>query len=229
MNMQKHNTMKTTRIYILIALMLICVSGCKNGQKEYNYVDLGLPSGTLWATCNVGADNPEDYGLYFAWGEVESKDTYNWSNYKYCDIELTKYCNDSNCGYQGYIDKLSELENKDDAATVNWGKEWHTPTTIECDELIKNCKQEWTRVNGVAGLCYTGPNGNSIFFPAAGFYDGDNLDEDAGTYGYYWLNSYREDMPYDANSLGFFMGYSCIGSNFQRYYGLPVRPVRSTK
>ena len=96
-------------------------SGGGSGD-EHAYVDLGLPSGTLWATCNVGADTPEGYGDYFAWGETQPKDVYNWSNYQYCNgshDQLTKYCNNSSYGYNGFTDNLTTLQPGDDAATAN--------------------------------------------------------------------------------------------------------------
>ena len=112
------------------------------------YVDLGLPSGTLWATCNIGADSPEDYGLYFAWGETTgySEDTsdgrsFDWSTYKYCNgssYTLTKYCNDSSRGYNGFTDNLTELVPEDDAATANWGAGWCMPTVEQFDELFNS-------------------------------------------------------------------------------------------
>ena len=109
---------------------------------EHEWVDLGLPSGTLWATCNVGADNPEDYGDYFAWGETEPKVIYNWSTYKWCNGSvntMTKYCTDS--GY-GTVDNKTELDPADDAATVNWGTSWRMPTLEQLDELLTKCT--WT-------------------------------------------------------------------------------------
>ena len=114
---------------------------------DYVYVDLGLPSGLLWATCNVGADNPEDYGDYFAWGETQPKDTYNWSTYQYCNGSyntLTKYCSNSSFGYNGFTDDLTTLLPEDDAATANWGSHWRMPTEEEWQELYRNTTNTWT-------------------------------------------------------------------------------------
>ena len=109
-------------------------NGGNGGGGTYNgheYVDLGLPSGTLWATCNVGAETPEGYGDYFAWGETELKTTYNLSTYKYTNgsyDQLTKYCSNSSYGYNGFTDTLTVLLPEDDAATANWGDGWCMPT-----------------------------------------------------------------------------------------------------
>ena len=101
---------------------------------EDAYVDLGLPSGVLWATYNVGAEYPEAYGNHFAWGETQPKDTYNWNNYQYCNGSnntLTKYCNNSSYGFNGFTDNLTMLLPEDDAATANWGADWRMPTKNE--------------------------------------------------------------------------------------------------
>ena len=138
----------------------------QNDSKEF--VDLGLPSGLLWATRNVGSNRPEEFGSYFAWGETTPKDSYSWDTYKYANgsnTSLTKYCTSYSYGKVDYIEVLEE---KDDAATANWGKPWRTPTLIETQELINKCKWTSTTRNGVNGYTVTGPNGNSIFIPAAG-------------------------------------------------------------
>ena len=142
------------------------------------FVDLGLPSGTLWANCNVGASRPEDYGNYFAWGETTAKDTYNWSTYRYCNgsnTTLTKYCYDANNGNNGFTDNLTTLQSSDDAATANWSNGWRMPTSTEMQELIDNCSFEWTTLSGVNGGKFTGNNGNSIFFPAGGYYNNSEI------------------------------------------------------
>ena len=147
-------------------------SGTEEGK---GYVDLGLPSGIKWATCNVGANSPEEYGDYFAWGETSPKTTYyNWSNYKYCngdEYSMTKYCRSSE---YGTVDNKTTLELSDDAAHVNWGGKWRMPTKAEYDELRSTyyCTWTWTTQNGVNGYRVTSKiNGNSIFLPAAGSYD----------------------------------------------------------
>jgi len=149
-------------------------SGTLNG---HDYVDLGLPSGTLWAACNVGADSISDYGDLFAWGETTPKDSYNWSNYKYSahdSIYLLKYCvNDwgTHNGVYGIEDLLTELEAIDDAATVNWGDGWRTPTVDDWRELRDNCFHDTIVLNNVRGHLIKSPNGNSIFLPVkSGYY-----------------------------------------------------------
>lgn len=163
--------------------------------KNTDYaVDLGLPSGTLWADRNVGADSSEDYGDYFAWGETEAKDHYDWSTYKWCKGEgydLTKYCSDIDYGYNGFTDNMTTLEPADDAANANWGDKWCIPTYDQFSELISKCTWTWTSQNSVKGFKVTGPNGNSIFLPAAGgYYHSDFLC--AGSIGIYWTNSLGE-------------------------------------
>ncbi|MBO5677478.1 MAG: fimbrillin family protein [Bacteroidaceae bacterium] len=198
-----------------------------NGEKlntvTYNAVDLGLPSGTLWADRNVGADAPEAYGDYFAWGETETKDNYAWSTYKWCngsDRTQTKYCTNSS---YGTVDNKTVLELEDDAAYVNMGAEWRMPTLTEQIELLDNCTWEWTTQNGVNGRKVTGPNGNSIFLPAAGYRYGSSL-SNAGSYGYFWSSSLNESHPYGAYILCFYSG-SYDWGYYGRYYGRSVRAV----
>lgn len=133
---------------------------------DCDYVDLGLPSGTLWATCNVGANSPEECGDYFAWGETETKSVFSWANYRYCcgsESRLTKYCGFLYEGFYEYTDNLTILEPIDDAATVNWGGGWRMPTKEEWMELLSFTSHEWDTINGVAGVLFTAANGNSVF------------------------------------------------------------------
>lgn len=197
-----------------------------NGGGEQEYVDLGLPSGTLWATCNVGANTPEDYGDYFAWGETQPKDIYDWSNYQHCngsDITLTKYCPDSYYGYNGFSDNLSTLLPDDDAATVNWGNDWRMPTVEEWQELFQNTTRTWIG----CGVLFTASNGNSIFLPAAGLIRNDFLDDDC-QYGCYWSSSLRMELPNQAWDVyfDFYPGNCGVGNILYRYAGLSIRPVR---
>ncbi len=139
---------------------------------DHEWVDLGLPSGTLWATCNVGADRPGDFGDYFAWGETAPKDSYSWENYMWCygySSTLTKYCTNSSFGYNGFVDNKAELDPVDDAAYVNWGPSWRMPTYDQLEELRTQCTWTWRIKDGSYGHLITGPNGNSIFLPAAGY------------------------------------------------------------
>ena len=193
-------------------------AGVENG---YKWVDLGLS--VKWATCNVGANAAEEYGNYFAWGEVEPKDYYDWSTYKYCngsDTTLTKYCTN---GTYGTIDHKTVLDKTDDAATVNWGGNWRMPTKEEYDELLGDCTWTWTMWNGVYGHTVTGPNGKSIFLPATG-YCNENLFYEVGGSGEYWLSSVCTDYPYSA-WYGHFISNSMGGGYTIRHYGRSVRPV----
>ena len=197
-----------------------------NSEIGHDWVDLGLPSGLKWATCNVGASQPEEYGDYFAWGEVEPKDYYDWSTYKWCNGSYdtqTKYCNDSYYGYNGFTDNKTTLELSDDAANYNWGGSWRMPTFEEQEELRNNCSWEWITQNGVNGYTVTGPNGNSIFLPAAGYRYDSSLN-DAGSNGYYWSSSLDTDYPDNACNL-YFYSDSVEWSNYGRCVGFTVRPV----
>lgn len=199
------------------------------------FVDLGLPSGTLWATCNIGATSPEDYGDYFAWGETEGyndgKTTFNWSTYKWCkgsDETMTKYCYDSSYGYNGFTDDKTELDPEDDAAYVNWGPAWRMPSIEQCEELVNSnyTTTEWTTQNGVNGQKITSKtNGNSIFLPAAGCLD-DSFLNYAGWGGRYWSRTLNSGRPGSARYLSFSSSGIGMGNDY-RYGGRSVRPVRS--
>lgn len=185
-------------------------------------VDLGLS--VKWASCNVGANRPEESGDYFAWGEVKPKLFYDWSTYKYCNGSaktLTKYNIDSR---YGRVDNKTTLEAQDDAATVNWGGAWRMPTKAEQDELRTKCKWVWTTLNGVNGYKVVGPNGNSIFLPAAGYmYEGALLSA-GSSHGYYWSSSLNT-----ANLIYAYLVYFNSGHVdwvvYLRQDGLSVRPV----
>ncbi len=196
----------------------------------YEGVDLGLPSGKIWATCNVGASSPEEYGDYFAWGETWTKNTFDWSAYQYCNgtsNTLTKYCNNSNYGYNGYTDNLTTLQLVDDVAHATgsgWYIDWHIPTYNEWNELYQYTTQTMTTRNGVNGLLFTANNGNSIFLPAAGYRSGSSLNN-AGNAGNYWSSSINTNTPYSAWRFNFNLEGNHIYS-IHRYYGFSVRPVR---
>ena len=200
------------------------IAGTENG---YDYVDLSLPSGTKWATCNVGATKPEEYGNYYAWGETETKTTYNWSTYKWCNGDydtLTKYNTSSE---YGTVDNKTVLDLEDDAARANWGGAWRMPTDAEWTELRVNCTWTWTddyNGTGVAGRIVTSNiNANSIFLPAAGYRDYDDL-YDAGGYGNSWSSSLYTGIPSSAWRVYFDSDY--VGRNGgYRYCGRSVRPV----
>ena len=199
---------------------------------NHDYVDLGLPSGTLWATCNVGANSPEEYGDYFAWGETETKDVYDWSTYKWCNgtsTSLTKYCTNSD---YGIVDNKSVLDLEDDAAYVNWGADWRMPTIDELSELedTSYCSWTWITLNGVFGFKVTSKsNGNYIFLPATDHYDGTSIT--LGEYGAYLsASSETATRNYRAQILSFGSKGSDTGlsgwSETNRCLGYTIRPVR---
>ena len=203
------------------------------GRGSFNghdYIDLGLPSGTLWATCNVGATKPGDYGDYFAWGETHTKGVYDWSTYQYCMSSqygitntLTKYCNMSDYGYNGFTDTLTILLPEDDAATASWGNGWRMPTKEEWQELLDNTINTWT----THGRLFIGPNGNTLFLPTAGArMGGGGISVDY--MGVYWSSSLKTERPYTAHGIGFAQeGYN-MSSSF-REDGLSVRAVLSAR
>ena len=232
----------------VVMLMMVFVVSCNkhdepnmvSGSIEgHDFVDLGLPSGTLWATCNVGAEVPEGYGDYFAWGETEAKMVYDWTTYKYCDgnmYSLTKYCSDSIYGYNGFVDNLTELQIEDDAAAANWGGVWRMPTETQWKELMNNTVATWTLRNGVEGWFFSANNGNALFLPASG--SGDYLgggNNGFGYIGHYWSSSHYVGDMIDPNEDLYKTGVwfldfvsndrsMKIGS---RAMGMTIRPVRS--
>ena len=199
----------------------------------HDYVDLGLPSGLLWATFNIGANAPEEYGDYFAWGETQAKDTYGLDTYQFCNgiggspyhNIFTKYCSNSIYGYNGFTDDLTTLLPEDDAATANRGEDWRIPTVEEWQELFDNCT--WSIQNGVNGNLFVATNGNSLFLPASGFRSGNGL-YNVGVNGLYWSSSLYVDSPYRAWYFYFDSGYNVVGGNV-RYVGQSVRAVRSVE
>ena len=240
---------KVTRIFAAITLIvaMACAActkdpenggnnnssgGGNGGYSTYNgheYVDLGLPSGTLWATCNVGATSSEDYGYYFAWGETEPKNDYSWSTYRYCNgsfVTFTKYCNNPTYGENGFTDDLTTLQPEDDAAIVKWGGDWRMPTQTEWEELINHTTNIWTTQNGVHGQLFTATNGVSLFLPAAGIGRGNGYMV-VGSSGYYWSSTLFSDST-DFGRCFFFYSAGCGTPDYcYRCYGLSVRPVCS--
>lgn len=207
------------------------------GFNGHEYVDLGLPSGTLWATCNVGASTPEEYGNYYAWAETEQKSIYDWSTYKYeegSDSEwfsgLSKYCDESSAGFNGYTDNFRVLMSTDDAATVNWGGSWRTPTQDEWDELhfseLYGITSEWTSQGGVDGELFIAPNGNRLFLPAAGMWYHDTIYRDTTSSCHYW-SSTLEQTGYAWNNVFHCYG-STVGGDY-RAVGQSIRPVCSSR
>ena len=197
-------------------------TGYVPAPADVQAVDLGLPSGLKWASCNVGAEKPEDYGNYYAWGEVVPKEDYSWATYKYAngtsleDLKLTKY----------WTDGKNTLDPEDDAAYVNWGGDWRMPTAAEMDELLENCTWTWTTQNGVNGYQVASKtNGNSIFLPAAGCRD-DAGRGDAGNDGNYIWSSSLDLYHNDYRAWDFrFNSYEARTRGNSRSRGQSVRPV----
>lgn len=200
--------------------------GSGGNANGHAYVDLGLPSGTLWATCNVGATTSVGYGNYYAWGETTTKTTYKWTTYRYCNGSsntLTKYCNDPSYGNNGFTDNLTTLQFGDDAARANWGGDWRMPTKAEWEELKSNTTVTWTTQNGVQGRKFTSSNGNSLFLPAAGCRIDGNLNY-VGVYGLYWSSSLYTNSPHHAYEL-YISSVGCYIADDIRYCGYPIRAV----
>lgn len=199
----------------------------QNGDNGQEYVDLGLPSGLKWATCNVGATKPEEYGCYYAWGETTTKSSYGWESYKWCngsDDTQTKYCSNASYGQNGFTDDKIVLELADDVAYANLGGSWRMPTSAEWTELREKCTWRWTTLNGVNGFEVKGTNGNFIFLPMAGMRF-DNQLEYTGSSGYYWSSSLYSDDPRSACSVFLESSIVYMELDFPRCYGLSVRAV----
>ena len=201
------------------------LTGFENGHE---WVDLGLPSSLLWATMNVGANAEEEYGNYYAWGEIAPKIDYSWATYKYANGDynkLTKYCNDASKGNNGYTDELAVLELTDDAAHANWGGNWRMPTNNEVKELLYTCTWTWVTYKGFNGCKVTGRNKKSIFLPATGYLRGTEL-YSRDSYGNYQSSTLSSSGP----CYVFFFGFGSEEDNhgwseFYRYYGRSVRAV----
>ena len=232
---------RTWKVMTALMLTMVVAMGCNKPDEPssgggnvingHEYVDLGLPSGILWATCNVGADTPEDYGDYYAWGETAPKDIYDWKSYQYGSFvneryALTKYCTEVGYGSDGFVDGLSVLEHGDDATAACWGAGWRTPTIEEWEELFLNTTGEWTDLNGVKGWRCIASNGNELFLPAAGYYWNDVFNADLGLY---WSASVNEEFPYRAWSFHFNCDSSHLCGSSDRNRGQTVRAVCSAK
>lgn len=201
-----------------------------NAPAEAEAVDLGLPSGLLWANMNVGAKSISDLGLHFAWGETtgyasDGTHSFEWANYTLCDGDYNKmnrYCVDAE---NGIVDNITTLLPSDDAATANWGGRWRMPTREEVQELIDNCDSRWVRVNGVTfGRQFLSRvNDNYIFIPAAGYMWGTYLYGDADA-GQIWTSTLYQDETFSA----YYLGVGTEAENIYelyRFVGLQVRPV----
>ena len=230
----------------LLALFVMMCCACSNGEKRgapaavpepplvqapdsVEAVDMGLPSGTKWANMNVGAEKPEDYGLYFAWAETRGYPTdtqrkFNIASYKWYDQDsdlFIKYCAE---GAVGKTDTIRSVEIADDPARANWGEPWQLPAFDDILEFVENTTREWTSINGVEGYTFTSKlNGNSIFVPASGCMGPGGI-SNQGVYGYYWsLSLYPSDS---GCARGFFFTKELARtSGSTRFLGRTVRPV----
>ena len=188
-------------------------------EEKATYIDLGLS--VKWGTCNIGAKNPEDFGNFYQWGDIKTKESYDWNTYKYGTDRnnLEKY---------NVKDGKTTLDSEDDAAIANMNEGWRMPTPAEIKELVEKCTWEWTTVNNVNGYKVTGKNGNSIFLPAAGVMF-DKNSYYGGKYGYYLSNTLREGD--EAYIKMYAQGFSFQSDKYQaddsiaRNYGIPVRQV----
>ena len=238
--------MKKTGIFMvaIAAMLSVGVASCskddnnsRNGENNdgggsatIEWVDLGLPSGLLWAKCNLGATAPEEYGNYYAWGEVQSKEVYTWGTYHYCTavdnylIALSKYNTSNDFGTPDY---MVTLQDEDDAAIVAIGNGARIPTKTEWEELIANTTVEWATQNGVNGCKFTGSNGKVLFLPASGHREGSEL-KFVGSSVKYWSSSLYVSNPRQA--YYFFSSVTPYDlSHTYRMYGCSVRPVRSAQ
>ena len=215
-----HSTMRKQLTLFAFALVALTTNAqsCPDNNHPH-MIDLGLPSGTKWACCNVGADKPETNGGYYAWGETEEKEVYSWSTYIHCDGSFST-CHDLGSNISG---------TEYDVAHVKWGGEWQMPTINQIKELINNCDYEQITINKVKVGKFTGVNDNSIILPLSGYHYADHINS-LGKYGSYWAGNMARNYSYSAYTLmidllgGFWEDYSnnCVT---RRSDGLPVRPV----
>lgn len=243
-------TCKMLALTAVVMMMSVAFTACSSDDDDakpnpdaVEYVDLGLPSGTKWATCNIGAKQPKEYGDYYAWGEIKTKEKYDWSTYKWMKEgeadwkHINKYTvEDNQTGadwykklrslYEFIGDNKETLEDVDDVATVKLGKPWRTPTSEEIKELIDNC--QWAIINADGVKYFQGKsniNNNKIILPCAGYYSGTNVQK-ANMWIFLWSSSINSTHSSMARILKHQSGNSPVLSKVDRRYGLPVRPVR---
>lgn len=207
-------------------------NGGNNDSITHGFVDLGLPSGLLWATCNIGASCPEDCGDFFAWGETATKEMYDWKQYKFAAYDddqycLTKYCSNSSYGLNGFVDSLTVLEPLDDAVRATWGRGWRMPTADDWRELLQYTTDTITIQNGVSGRLFASPNGNSLFLPNTGFF----LDNTilCPNLGIYWSSTLQTTFQIVAWSYHSDLDECHVCGTYERSRGHCVRAVRSAE
>ncbi|QFQ12204.1 hypothetical protein C7Y71_003740 [Pseudoprevotella muciniphila] len=218
-------------VIILMALAVGLPISAQQTCPDSNHphaIDLGLPSGTKWACCNVGASRPTAYGDYYAWGEIATKTNYDWSTYKWGEIiELTKYCDNPDFGENWHTDNKTVLDPEDDVAHVKWGGQWRMPTKEQMEELCNNTKEKWIenyKGTGVNGSLLTATNGKSIFLPAGGERDDTQLY--CAYAGFFWSSSLVSGCPGSAYGLSIGSGEVFVDDFNSRTTGRTVRPVR---
>lgn len=213
------------------AMMSMVFTACSSDNNDPTpdpnadkYVDLGLS--VKWAKCNLGAMKAYEYGNYYAWGETASNNIFNWGNYTLCNGDQEsqlKYCTNPAAGHEDFTDGLTVLEPADDAATATLGSPWRMPTIEEITELRTKCTWQYISINSIKGCLVTGPNGNTIFLPAAGYRIDDTLYKGSKE-GFYWSSSLETKFSISAHNLKF----SSSGNENEdsyRFFGIPVRPV----
>ena len=242
------HTMKEIKKTGLLLAIFFANQGIINAQapQQVSAIDLGLPSGTLWANMNIGANSVDDYGRYYDWsscdgryGSKESSKHYKVTTETNVDEGgfettttikgYTKYVmsNSSSEGYNGFFDNIDILDSEDDAATVNWGKDWRIPTDEEYTELRTHCKWIWGSINGINGYKVIGPNNNYIFLPASGVW-GNSASYPKGGGGGYWSSTLSKTKSSGACSIQFTKSAITRDSWWTpvaRYYGMSIRPV----
>ena len=243
-------TCKMLALAAVVMMMSVAFNACSSDDDDakpnpdaVEYVDLGLPSGLKWATCNLGAKQPKEYGDYYAWGETKSKEKYDWSTYKWMKEgeadwkHINKYTvEDNQTGadwykkvrsiYEFIGDNKKTLEDVDDVATVKLGKPWRTPTSEEIKELIDNC--QWAIINADGVKYFQGKsniNNNIITLPCTGYNSGTYVQK-ANMWIFLWSSSINSTHSSMARILKHQSGNSPVLSIADRRYGLPVRPVR---
>ena len=239
----------------LLAMMLISLPMSQFGlvaavPESVKSIDLGLPSGTMWANMNIGASSMIEYGGYYAWGETSPKSNLFFSedNYKYFHTEDVSYTNEEGFvesvtykgytkyvpsivsetdGFRGFYDDKSDLDNDDDVACVEWGDEWEMPSVLQCEELSQFCIWEKVKMNGVSGYKIVGPNKNYIFLPCGGFCSTSWIQNKIEEYACYWNSS---AMHYSVESYSMdWTGSPYNGVAQRRYIGRLIRPVLKSK
>ena len=225
------------KLFILITALSLLAFGMVSCDRnddltDEGWVDLGLPSGLLWAKCNIGATTPEEYGNYYAWGETQTKEIYDWDTYIYGDYDSTYHLYKYNSSEDyGTVDNKTVLDASDDVATVVLGTGARIPTYNEWVELWTYTTRKWAEQNGVKGWKLTATNGKSIFLPAAG-HRADSSLYYTGSYGFYWFSSLNTDYPYLAFCICYNSDNSVFDSDWHgewRSTGQSVRAVRASQ